>query len=234
MAHTSQKTLLEMLTVRQGDTLMPHKIKLPPFTFLVGPHGAGKTKLAELLCGNDPWLAFCSFDEPIRETVLATFFPDQMHIGIDLREEDILKMQLPLTTHTIGSFMTAYRAMLRSIQPSLIGDLAKKRVLGILGKSFNRAVFDDLDRPEDLSPFVLAHGAQNCRLIFVERSGLGCTKELSRFSTTFVPKTLVTNLEGRPDHMLERLAQMLPSDEPELPPSWEMSKEPPETRIEDL
>src|SRR5258708_12771757 len=100
-------------------------MKLPPLIFLIGPPNCGKTTLANLLCEQSAYRAHCSFDEPIREATLQTFFPDQMQMGIHLREEAVLKQPLPFTNLTIGDRMIALRKLIDSISPTLAADTPK-------------------------------------------------------------------------------------------------------------
>jgi 2-phosphoglycerate kinase len=51
-------------------------IRLPRFTFIHGPKGTGKSTLADLLARADSGIAVCSFAEPIREALLAVFYPE--------------------------------------------------------------------------------------------------------------------------------------------------------------
>ncbi len=179
-------------------------MKLPPLLFLIGPPNCGKTTLANLLCEQSAYRAHCSFDEPIREATLQTFFPDQMHMGIDLREEAVLKQPLPFTSLTIGEWMVALRKLIDSISPTLAGDIAKKR-LGYIRGSYETFIFDDCTTPDEVKPFALAYGQNNCLLLLIERKGMP-----RRFDHTFLPKILLTNQEGKPEAMLDRLDKLLP------------------------
>jgi GTPase SAR1 family protein len=114
---------------------MPH---LPPFLFLIGPPKCGKTTLVNLLCERDSSIAHCSFDEPIREATLQIFFPEQLHMGIDLREDDALQTQLPFTAITIAMWMSNLRRTLTGISPTLLGDIAKKLYTGALSDLYIR------------------------------------------------------------------------------------------------
>jgi hypothetical protein len=216
-------------------------MRLPPFIFLIGPKGCGKTTLATLLCEQDNSIAHCSFDEPIREATLQIFFPEQLHMGLDLREDDAMATALPFTAISIGTWMDNLRRTLTGISPTLIGDLAKKR-LGYIQGRFQTFAFDDAESTSDISPFVLAYGSNNCLLIFIERSGHPIAPYLSRFS--FLPKLVVRNPEGKQQEMLEHLGRMLPAgvvNNPNLMPEGEVphvpeptTQRPPEPSASDL
>ncbi len=184
-------------------------MKLPPLLFLIGPPDCGKTTLATLLCDQSHFRAMCSFAEPIREATLQIFYPDQLHTGLDLREEGVLKQPLPYTSLTIGEWMNSLRSLVDTISPTLIGDIAKKR-LGYIRGGYETFIFDDTTSPDEVKPFALAYGQNNCLLIFIERRGMSIHPLLRRFDHTFLPKLMLSNVEGKPEAMLERLAQMLP------------------------
>src|SRR5258707_13477219 len=99
-------------------------MKFPPFLFLIRPPNCGKTTLANLLCEQSAYRAHCSFDEPIREATLQPFFPDQMHMGIDLREEALLKQPLPFTILTVGQWMIVLRRLIESIRQRIADESA--------------------------------------------------------------------------------------------------------------
>jgi hypothetical protein len=182
-------------------------LALPLFTFLCGSPGSGKTKLAELLCSIDSNLLMASFDEPIREATLSTFYPDQMHLGLDLRDPETKKQQIPATGIAIGDFMSKYQNFLRQFSPFLIGEIAKRRLSNF---SFH-TIFDDLTTPDDIAPFVLAWGADNCLIIYIERTPKSIAPFLRTFCNIFVRKIHIMNIEGYPEKMLDNLAHMLPS-----------------------
>lgn len=192
-------------------------LKLPPFTFLIGPRGCGRTTLAILMAEDDYGTAMCSFDEPVRETVLMVFYPDQLHKGLDLREKDVEELQLPFASITIEAFMANFRRMLTGLNPHMLGDLAKKRVASVIGPSFQRVVYDDTFSPDDVKPFAAAFGQNNCLLVFIERAGKPTAPFLRLFDNLMVPKLLVKNVEGSPKVMLEHMKQMLPGDQSLFP-----------------
>lgn len=181
-------------------------MKLPPFIFLIGPKGCGKTTLATLLCEKDSSIAHCSFDEPIREATLQIFYPEQLHMGLDLREDDALATALPFSAISIGTWMDNLRRTLTGISPTLIGDLAKKR-LGYIQGGFQHFVFDDAESPMDIKPFALAYGQDHCKLIFIERSGKPIVGHLNKFAMTFITRLMIRNRENKPEEMLEQLGQ---------------------------
>src|SRR5258708_20196342 len=94
-------------------------MKLPPLLFLIGPPNCGKTTLANLLCEQSAYRAHCSFDEPILEATLQTFFHNQMHMGIDFREEAGLKQPIPFTNVPIERDITTSLNVTDSITPPL-------------------------------------------------------------------------------------------------------------------
>lgn len=180
-------------------------------------------------------IAHCSFDEPLREGTLQMFFPDQLHMGIDLRNEGELQTNLPFSAIQIGQFLANLRSMLRGLNPSMLGDLAKKR-LGYFQNSFEHFLFDDTEMPDDVKPFANAWGSHNCRLIFIERTGHPIAPYIRRFDHTFLPVLMLRNPEGNPAEMLAQLDRRMPSDRP-LPEEGTVSTpEPPipETPIGDL
>jgi len=193
-------------------------MRLPPFNFIIGPSGCGKTTLQNLLCEADTHMAPCGFDEPVRETVMTVFYADQpMGLHVDLREEEVERQTLPCTSLKIGEFMNTFRDLLRSISPTLLGDLAKKRVANVIGPGFQRVVFDDTTLPDDVRPFALAFGSTSCLLIFVERAGFPTAAYLRQFDNLLLPKLIVKNVEGDAPKMLEHMAQMLPTHAAEAP-----------------
>src|SRR5258708_20004278 len=108
-------------------------MKLPPLLFLIGPPNCGKTTLATLLCDQSHFRAMCSFAEPIREATLQIFYPDQLHTGLDLREEDALKQPLPYTSLTIGEWMAPLRSLIDTISPTLFRHSQNKHLPYIPG-----------------------------------------------------------------------------------------------------
>jgi hypothetical protein len=182
-------------------------MRLPPFIFLIGPPKCGKTTLAALLCEKDSSIAHCSFDEPIREATLQIFFPEQLHLGIDLRDDDELNTALPFTNISIGHWMDSLRRTLTGISPTLIGDLAKKR-LGYIQGGFQHFIFDDAESPMDIKPFALAYGQDHCKLIFIERAGKPIAGHLNKFGSTFISQLMIRNREENPQQMLEQLGQL--------------------------
>lgn len=188
-------------------------IRLPPYVFLVGPRGCGKTTLAQLICEKNHRVAMAGFEEPIREATLAIFFPEQLHLGIDLRRPEVQQLSLPYTTHPAGRFMKSLRSTLTQMSPTLVGDLAKKRASYIIGMEYDHVIFDDSDGPDDLRPFILAYGPQSVLIILIERLGMPMPPFLRSYDNVLVPKMLITNPEGKPEAMLQRLQELRPVPE---------------------
>jgi hypothetical protein len=146
-------------------------IRLPTFTFLSGPPGSGKSTIAEALADGDPGLCRVSIAEPIRMALLATFYPDQMTLGIDLRDGAVKKSFIPGTGVTHRKWMISYSEWMKSLMgKQVFGDLAK-RTVELQTKYYDRFVFDDCRFIDELRPFVNAYEGKNCIIVSLNRKG---------------------------------------------------------------
>jgi hypothetical protein len=144
-------------------------IRLPRFTFLNAPLTAGKSTLATLLCDHDVRLAPMSFAEPIRTSLLSTFYPESMHFGIDLRDPQVKDSALPGVPMTHRQWMVAYGQWMKTqFGPNFWGDLAKRQTEK-LAASYDRFIFDDCRYEGEIKPFGLGYGPEHCLIIRIER-----------------------------------------------------------------
>jgi len=189
------------------------KPKLPAFTFLIGPHGCGKTALATMLAAQNSRVVMASFDEPLREATLSIFFPEQMHLGIDLRSPEGLATFLPGLGLRSIDFLSLFKKFLLDLSPNIFGDLAKRRTMQMYAGAFDHVIYDDTSAIEDMKPFVLAFGVEHTLAIFIDRAKHPIAPYLTKFSGAFINKFVVGNPEGHPEEMLVKLAANFPSGE---------------------
>lgn len=151
-------------------------IRLPTFTFLNGPNGSGKTTLATALCEQDSGLCHCSFAEPIRLALTATFHPHAMFDGsLDLRDEVIKASPIRGTNRTHRDWMIEFGKWMKGyFNPYIFADLARQNC-DRLSPHWPRFVFDDCRFPEEPSPFSLAYGSDSCLVISIDRDGCSWT-----------------------------------------------------------
>jgi hypothetical protein len=217
-SQTRRGTLLRMPVLEpqaprnQKEILVIH---LPMFTFLNAPAGSGKTTLAQLLTGSDPGLMHMSFAEPIRMALCAVFYPSHPTDPPDLRRSDIKAANIPGTSVTHREWMVKFSSFMKEICGQYIfGDLAKRNAIEI-SHYWPRFVFDDCRYLQELNPFSLAFGRENCLMIHIERTGKSWDDE--KFDTSgrgdflHYPGTrhiLITN-NGEPKDMLGQIARAL-------------------------
>jgi hypothetical protein len=144
-------------------------IRLPPLTFLSGPPGCGKSTIADALSKQDSGLCRCSIAEPIRMALLSTFYPDQMTLGIDLRDGAVKASVIPGTGITHRQWMISFSEFMKSLfGKQIFGDLAKRQ-LELQTMYYDRFVFDDCRFADELRPFINAYGGQNCLIVHINR-----------------------------------------------------------------
>jgi hypothetical protein len=146
-------------------------IRLPPFTFLSGPPGCGKTTIATALSATDPNMSHCSIAEPIRMALLSTFHPDQMTQGLDLRDGGIKASLIPGTGITYRQWMTSFSEFMKSMcGKQIFGDLAK-RSIEELTMYYDRFIFDDARFIDEIRPFANAYGGDKILIVHINRNG---------------------------------------------------------------
>jgi hypothetical protein len=161
-------------------------IRLPQFTFLHGPPGCGKSTIAEALTSEDDGLCRCSIAEPIRMALLSVFYPDQMTLGIDLRDGGIKSSLIPGTGLTHRTWMISFSEWMKSkMGPQIFGDLAKRQV-ELQMKYYDRFIFDDCRFSRELVPFVSAFHGENCLIVHINRNGAIWGEDLHSDMKSFV------------------------------------------------
>lgn len=186
-------------------------IRLAPFTFLNGPNGVGKTTIAERLLGEDAGLMMVGFAEPIRMALLATFYPDQLTFGINLRDSKVKESLIPGTGITHRKWMISYGQWLRELLgPNIYGDLAKRTVEANV-KYFDRYIFEDTRFIGDLAPFVNAFGGRSCLIVHVRRHGFDFTgaDQIGGYLTVPGVRHVSVDNNGSIDDAMQKLAAAL-------------------------
>lgn len=194
-------------------------LQLPPFTFINAPAGSGKTTLSQLLSKQDTSIAVCSFAEPIREALLATFYPEALISEINLKDPKIKNENIPGTSLTHREWMVAYSNFMKNLHNAYIfGDLAKRRV-ALLEPYYQRFVFDDNRYIQELHAFSMAYGKDACLMIHIQRHGKSWDDEKfdvagrGDFLHYVGAKHCVITNNGKPEEMLSQLGRLL-NDKP--------------------
>lgn len=155
-------------------------INLPKFIFINGPNGSGKTTLAKALCKQSAEIMLCSFADPMRNALLATFYCEELLSGshIDLREESVKSSPLPFTRTRHGSQIVTHREWLnwfgeemkRLFGDDIWGQLALQTV-DLNDYYYKHFVFDGLRFAEDAKPFWVKFGEASLLTIHLVRNG---------------------------------------------------------------
>lgn len=188
-------------------------IKLPMFTFLNAPPRSGKSTLAGLLDGQDLSMARCSFADPLRGALLATFYPHELGdvVSIDLRDPATKSLSIPGAGNwTNEQFLIDFSIWLKAkTNEYILGDLAKRCVVD-LQDYYTRFLFDDCRTIGDIAPFINSFGASECLLIHIERTGAafrsGDVGGLLQSLPGVRHIALLNN--GKPEDMLRQLAAL--------------------------
>jgi hypothetical protein len=190
-------------------------IHLPRFTFLNAPAESGKTTLANMLSEQDTGLALVSFAEPIRNAMAATFYPAHPLDHPDFRDSKVKRSSLPGTNVTHRDWMVQYSIFMKTLLgPYIFGDLAKKTCMD-LSDYYPRFLFDDNRYTQEIHPFSLAFGRDDCLMIHISRQGKSWDDE--KFDTSgkgdflhFVgARHASLNNNGKPEDMLSQLERIL-------------------------
>lgn len=152
-------------------------LSLPRFTFINGPPGSGKSTLAKLICDHDQTVWRESFAEPIRSMIYSVFFPEEgpIHFETDLRDGEVKKSQFPFYeggSRTFRDAMISFSEewMKPQFGEAVFGRLAFKRCTE-QEMFYDRFVFDDCGFRPEVEFIVSMAGAENCRLIRLDRTG---------------------------------------------------------------
>jgi hypothetical protein len=190
-------------------------VPLPPFTFICGPAESGKSTLAALLCSADSGAVRVSFAEPIRNAMAAVFYPDRPLDTPDFRDATVKAEMIPGTPITHRAWMVAFSSFMKQTHTKYIfGELAK-RTCESLSEYYSRFVFDDMRYLDEINPFCLAFGKDQCLIIHLERAGKSWKREA--WDTTGPQdhlrytgaRHLVLINNGTVDELLPRLHQIL-------------------------
>lgn len=200
-------------------------LRLPPFTFINGPFGVGKTTLANLLIAQDPSAVRVSFAEPIRMALYATFYPDNPLDPPDLMDGAVKASPIPGTAVTHREWMIRYSSFMKeTFNKHIFGELAR-RTCERLEEYYCRFVFDDCRYIDELSPISLAYGKEACLLIHLERTGHSWADEKFDSAKTHVPSDylnypgashIILSNNGPLSDLLPRLATLLSPRAPGL------------------
>lgn len=191
---------------------------LPKFTFINGPAGSGKSTLATLLCNTDKSVYRESFANPIRDAILATFFPDEgpIYFSFDLREGAIKRKLFPY--QDIFKVAQSGEKTFRDVMISFSEDWMKpqfgKDIFGRLALNrcaeqelfYDRFLFDDSGFPEEAAHIVKSVGAHNCLLIKLSRDGCNFSGDSRGYLDIFDVRTIEIANNGFPLEMLDTLA----------------------------
>lgn len=182
-------------------------IRLPTFTLINGPTGAGKTTLQRLLVEQDPQICPKSFVEPIRRAFLATFHPEQVAFGRDLRDPAIKAEIVKGTNITVRTWMNEYGEWLRkSTHQFILADMAKAEC-ETLFEFYPRFLFDDCKLPQEATVFTSSYESDDILLISLRREGtkwnfgkdllpLRVTRNVISLDNNSLPEDMIKKLES--------------------------------------
>jgi hypothetical protein len=154
-------------------------LPLPKFTFINGPKESGKGTLAKLLRASDPNIFIESFAQPIRDALIATFWPEEsICSSFNLTDTDVKKRDMPLpprhplTPNTIRDAMISFSE--DWMKPRWGEDVFGKLALRRCQENeifYSRFVFDDCGFTEEVNHIVKAAGAESCLILRLDRPG---------------------------------------------------------------
>jgi hypothetical protein len=188
-------------------------IPLPRFTFLNGPKGSGKTTLCALLQGQDFELCPVAFVEPIRNALLAIFYPDELYTpgGMDLRDQKVKFLSLPIPNAAgkavpIRNWMLWFGAQMRSAHGDDVFGRLAMRTCDLNAAYYPRFILDGARIEGDIHPFYHLY-PDDCLLIQLHRPGCDWTGDLGSYLSS--PHSINLPNVGKPTDMLTELASLV-------------------------
>jgi len=188
---------------------------------LNGPKGSGKTTLCALLQGQDHDLCPVSFAEPIRNALLATFYPEELYTpgGMDLRQQDVKFRPLPVPNAagksvTIRDWMIWYGQQMHSAHGDDIFGRLALRTCDLNSMHYPRFILDGTRTEGDIRPFYHLYPG-DCLLIHLHRPGHDWAGDMGSYLSA--PRSIRLDNVGTPADMLMSLASLLaPQPEKEM------------------